>query len=280
MAPFIWLASYPKSGNTWVRILLANYLRDRAEPVDINRLDDGVIASHRAAFDEFVGVEASDLTLAEIHRFRPPIYGRFMTEAIAPTVLKVHDAYCGRDGRPRFDITPEMRVIYLIRNPLDVVVSLAHHSGATFDVTIQKMSEGFSLARSAGGLTEQIEQELLGWSDHVRGWVDAPDVRVHVVRYEDLHARTQDTARQVIHAAGLGLDEVQLERAVRFSSFEELRAQESAHGFRERPVTAPVFFREGGVGGWRQALSPEQVQRVTATHRDVMARFGYLDPHS
>ena len=279
MAPLIWLASYPKSGNTWVRILLANYLSNGTEPVDINGLDDGVIASHRSAFEEYVGVEASDLTLAEIHRFRPDIYARFSAEANATTVLKVHDAFCGRDGQPRFTVTPEMCVIYLIRNPLDVAVSLAHHAGATLDTTIEKMADGFSLARSAGGVKEQIEQELLGWSDHVRSWVDAVGVGVHVVRYEDLSRCPLDTAREVVRAAGCDLDEARLARAVRFSSFEELRQQEAAHGFRERPATASVFFRSGAVGGWRQALSPEQVERVTETHRDVMARFGYLDMH-
>ncbi len=54
-----WLASYPKSGNTWLRTLITNYLRDAETPADINELDGGPIASARLWFDEWVGVEAS-----------------------------------------------------------------------------------------------------------------------------------------------------------------------------------------------------------------------------
>jgi aryl sulfotransferase len=64
----IWLASYPKSGNTWLRVFLTNYLRDGDQPADLNDLDGGPIASARLAFEEAVGVEASDLTQAEIER--------------------------------------------------------------------------------------------------------------------------------------------------------------------------------------------------------------------
>ena len=63
-----WLASYPKSGNTWMRILLTNYMRNADEPADINRLDGGPIASARQVFDDNVGVEASVLKRAGIGR--------------------------------------------------------------------------------------------------------------------------------------------------------------------------------------------------------------------
>ncbi len=71
----VWLASYPKSGNTWMRAFLSNYLADGDKPVDINSLDTGgPIASARTIFDEAVGVEASDLTQDEIERYRPRVY--------------------------------------------------------------------------------------------------------------------------------------------------------------------------------------------------------------
>ena len=68
VAKIVWLASYPKSGNTWMRVLLANYLRNADAPVDINALEGGPIASARVWFDEWVGIEASALDDATIER--------------------------------------------------------------------------------------------------------------------------------------------------------------------------------------------------------------------
>src|SRR6185369_1295236 len=74
MAEIFWLASYPKSGNTWMRILLNNYRRNAPEPADINKLEGGPIASARVWFDEWVGIEASALDDALIERLRPGVY--------------------------------------------------------------------------------------------------------------------------------------------------------------------------------------------------------------
>lgn len=57
-----WLASYPKSGNTWFRVFLANLRREKSEPVDINQLDTNGIASARELFDKMIGLEGADLT--------------------------------------------------------------------------------------------------------------------------------------------------------------------------------------------------------------------------
>ena len=67
----VWLASYPKSGNTWLRAVLTNYLRDDGEPASINALAGGSVACDRETFSEIVGLDSSDLTPDEILRHRP-----------------------------------------------------------------------------------------------------------------------------------------------------------------------------------------------------------------
>ena len=71
MADIIWLASYPKSGNTWMRIFLTNYLRGDTEESDLDDLEGGPIASSRPLFDLAVGIEASCLLPTEIENLRP-----------------------------------------------------------------------------------------------------------------------------------------------------------------------------------------------------------------
>ncbi len=81
----VWLASYPKSGNTWLRAFLTNCWYDTETPADVNALLGGPIASARQLFDETVGVEAADLTTEEIDCYRPAVY-RYIAAQSADTV--------------------------------------------------------------------------------------------------------------------------------------------------------------------------------------------------
>lgn len=272
----VWLASYPKSGNTWVRAFLTNYLSDGLAPADINDLRGGPIASARWVFDELVGVEASDLTSAEIARYRPAVYRLLARESGEPLVLKVHDAYWSRTHTPLFPAEVTIAVVYILRNPLDVAVSLAHHQGASIDQAVSRLCDGFALARCGDELRDQLEQVLLSWSGHVQSWVDESKLPVHVVRYEDLTRDPAPTFHAIVEAAGFEPDSERIARAIQCSRFEELLAQERDNGFKERSPRAASFFRKGRIGDWRTALTPTHVQQLVAAHGEIMRRFGYL----
>ncbi len=276
----IWLASYPKSGNTWLRIFLTNYLLDEAEPADINELDGRLIASSRIAFDEAVGVEASDLTPEEIDRYRPGVYAQLARQNDRPIFLKVHDAYThNASNKPLFPKSVTDGVIYLIRNPLDVAVSFADHSGITMDEIVLRLCRGdFCLDGRLDRLHSQLRQKLLSWSGHVRSWVDEPGLRIQVIRYEDMVRDPTSAFSSIVRFAGLIFDPDRLAKALDFSSFDRLQAKERETSFRERSPRAKAFFRKGKAGDWRDALTDEQASVLIDAHREVMLRFGYLTP--
>src|SRR5438105_4789062 len=140
MGEIVWLASYPKSGNTWVRVFLTNYLRDGSEPADINDLDGAPIASDRNRFDELSGVESSDLTADEVARYRAAVYRAFAAETEGLLFVKVHDAHRDPDcSEELFPAEVTRHVVYIIRNPLDLTVSLAHHFGISIDETLDRV---------------------------------------------------------------------------------------------------------------------------------------------
>jgi len=279
VAGIIWLASYPKSGNTWLRTFLTNYQRDGDEPVDINGLNNSPIASARRAFDETVGVEASDLTPEEIDRYRPSVYSQIVENLEQSLFLKVHDAYTlNSEGQPLFPKSATQSVIYLIRNPLDVAVSFAHHSNITIPSMIDRMNnEDYAFADRDTRLHQQLRQKLLSWSSHVRSWVDESGLSVKVTRYEDLLRDAIPSFTAIVQAAGLPLDPNKVKKAVEFSSFERLQTMEREGGFRERAPRADSFFRKGTVGDWRNVLTEDQATQLISAHRVVMQRFGYLD---
>jgi len=288
----IWLASYPKSGNTWFRMLVANLSALDDKPVDINDLPErGGIASARAPFDHLLLIDSGLLTHEEIDCLRPRVYEELARGAEddeydkpedAPQVrfVKAHDAYTQTlNGEPLLaGVRGADGAILIARDPRDVAPSLANHNQTSIDQAIEFMSNpdaGF--CNKPGRLSKQLRQQLPGWTGYMLSWLDQTDIPVHLIRYEDLHADTLGTFRRALAFAGRKASEDEMRRAAAFASFAELRKQEDERGFREAPRAQPggLFFRRGDVGAWREELTPEQVARIEAEHAPMMRRLGY-----
>lgn len=281
MIGIIWLASYPKSGNTWFRVVLTNLLRDADAPASINELESTPIASSRCVFDDNMGFEASDLTTDEIDRLRPELYVHLAENAKEPLFMKVHDAYTDvADDTPLIPREATAGALYFIRNPLDVAVSFAHHSGINYDISISRMADAaFAFCRQPDRLHIQLRQKLLSWSGHVLSWVDRTPFPVCVLRYEDMKSRSLETFEKAVHFAGLAHTREQIQKALEFSSFDVVQQLEEAEGFREKSPSTSRFFRKGKVGSWREELSVKQAHQIVHDHEEVMHRFGYLNEH-
>lgn len=274
----VWLASYPKSGNTWVRLLLGNLLGLSEDEDEEGFAAVAGISSSRGLFDFTVGLNSFELTDEEIDRLRPAMYRRLAAEYDDIAFIKAHDAF-GRlpDGEPFFPADCSRAAIYIVRDPLDVAISYAHHQGEqTFDKTVDGMNDPSKSI--AGGNREQLRQVMFDWSGHYRSWTDQGEIPVCVVRYEDLRADTAGELARIIDF--IGVEESRfassIEQAVEASRFERLQEMESAKGFKERPDKAERFFRSGRSGEGRMVL-PEYLQKaLIARHGDVMRELGYL----
>ena len=278
MSPIVWLASYPKSGNTWLRAVLTGYLDPDDAPVSINRLVGGGVRSRRL-FDDVMGLASADLTPAELLRYRSRFHELVAAEFEPPSFCKVHGACLRTDtGTALFPRSASMGAVYLIRNPLDVAISYAHHSNCAVTATVAWMSA--SEATEGGfrkGIHPTLPEPLLTWSGHASSWLDDAEMPVHVARYEDLLADPEAGFGEIVRFAGLERDAARLARAVEHARFDRLRAEEARCGFDERQPTAASFFRAGVAGSWRTTLTRTQVRAVVDAHRAVMARFGYLE---
>jgi hypothetical protein len=255
-----WLASYPKSGNTWLRVWLANLKADKPQPADIGALNLGPFAASREWFEDVLGLDSDDLPAKRIQALRPRLHRWAAARATAPLYCKTHDlqARVADDGW------------------LDVSVSLAAHMGCDLDEAILRLnSPGHAIAARPGD--PQLRQHLGDWSGHVQSWVDQSPLPVWTVRYEDMLTQPVSTLATIAGFLGLTTEPAALERAVRHARFAELQAQEARHGFIEASHKTARFFRRGEAGAWRDSLSPAQVAAVVERHGGVMARFGYLD---
>lgn len=275
-----WLASYPKSGNTWLRVLLTNLLSEDAEPARINSLVASQIASSRPWLDDVLGFDSADLYPQELLTMRPNVYQWCNTQASGLVFYKTHDANIEiSDGVYLFPPDAFSNVVYVIRNPLDVAISFSAHMSLSIDKAIAAMNRhDYTLVKETRrSLNQQAEQPLLSWSQHVKSWVDNPMFESHVIRYEDMHAFPVKIFHDVASYLKIPICETTLARAIRNSSFNILRNQENAERFTERPVSATAFFRRGVAGSWSEVLKRTQIERIIEDHHEVMKRFSYID---
>jgi aryl sulfotransferase len=274
----VWLASYPKSGNTWFRAFLTALLNPDNPGVDINDMHPTTIASSRQLFDEMAGVSSADLTSEEIDRLRPLVYRQNAMESEETIYYKIHDAWAQlSNGNPLFPADVTKAVVYIIRNPLDVVVSFAHHLSTNIDKTIAIMNNtDYAFCYRTDRLHNQLRQQLYTWSGHVKSWVDDSGLPVLVLRYEDMIANPPETFTRAVTFLGLSFTRSDIETALDKSSFTRLKQQEEEKGFSEKSANASSFFRKGIVGDWRNVLTQQQFQQVVDSHEEMMARFGYL----
>jgi sulfotransferase family protein len=273
----IWLASFPKSGNTWFRIVLANLAAGENGPADINDLDErGGIASSRQEFEAVTLLDSGLISPDDIDRLRPGVYAR-MAEAVEARWIKVHDAYAlNADGEPVLGRGVARAAVYLVRDPRDVAISLAFHNSTTVDAAIELMNapDG-ALCRGREGQLPQLRQRLNGWSGHAGSWLEQTDTPVHLLRYEDMRADPVAAFTRALAFAQRPATGEEIERAIRHADFGELQRQEREKGFGERMSRTAPFFRAGEAGAWRRELTSDQVARVEVAHAPMMERLGY-----
>ena len=273
MGAIIWLASYPKSGNTWMRAFLHNLLTNSQEPVDINALHHFTLGEGSARYyRHFDPRPLTSLSEREVMALRPKVH-ELLTQAFPDSVfVKTHHFLGEIEGLPLISMDHTAGAIYMVRNPLDVVVSSANHFGVAIDQTIEELGNTGTGDKPSD---RNARQYYGSWSLNVSSWTQNAVPALHVARYEDLHEQPFETFAGVARFLGLNPPKERLERAITNSSFGALKAQEEEHGFVERTEHSR-FFREGRVGVWRAALTEQQVTQIVSDHREEMERFGYV----
>ncbi|MDF1678441.1 MAG: sulfotransferase domain-containing protein [Legionellaceae bacterium] len=273
-----WLASYPKSGNTWFRVFLAHMLDASGEPLALDAIRTGEIASARSWVDDALGFDSAALSHDELDMLRPAVYSWYAAHGNGVKYHKIHDAYTYlSDGRALIPPADSLGALYFIRNPLDVTISLANHLNCSIDKAIHKMKKpDFSFCGGHKKQHDQLRQQLLSWSMHVKSWQSVKEMSCLVLRYEDMKANPLETFTKAANFLKLEAKPGQIERALEHSDIARLQRLEKEYGFKEKPPNAKSFFRKGVVGDWKNTLTRGQVNQVIDAHRDVMETYGYL----
>jgi hypothetical protein len=276
----VWIASYPKSGNTWMRVYLYHLMRlmnglPRTEN-DLHALDKASTYEARLVglFEEMLQKPLATASRYEVALIRPQVHAAIVQRTPSVSLIKTHAALGQLGNLPTHNLAVSCGTIYIVRDPRDVVISLAAANGSTIDAAITEMATPSHGTQNS----DQAAFEVWGsWREHVLSWTDKPHPAVLVVRYEDMHADPTTTFTAVANHLRQKPTPEQIAEAIALSSFKELHDAEVAAGdFRERSEHGDRFFREGRVGEWREKLSAAQIRSIADKHRDQMVKFGYL----
>ena len=274
MGGLIWLASYPKSGNTWMRSFLHNLLIDSDEPANIDELTRFCISEAASAhYQRRISKPWDKVTSEDVMDVRAAVHADFTFASPDSVFVKTHNYLGEWFDRPLINMNVTAGAIYLVRNPLDVVLSASDHFGIGLDESIAMMA---NQAAGAAMTRRNVAELYTSWSNHVKSWTEHPSPQLLVLRYEDMLDSPETAFGSVARFLGLDPPAERLARAIENSSFRKLKAVEEERGFTERSPHAKSFFRKGQSGQWRGELTEVQIRRIISDHRVQMQRFGYI----
>lgn len=272
-----WIASYPRSGNTWVRSFLFSLyhvFRDSSfDSLDFRRVNEFCPWDNSAVlFRKYLPRPPNTVDNKVVAELRPRVFGDIARQTKGVALLKTHNARLQSHGTPLIEEPLTAGAIYLVRNPLDVAISFAKFRDIPIDKAIADMaSKGFGRTSDA----YSVYWASSSWSVNVQSWVQPRDPKILVVRYEDMVEHPKRTFTAIARHLMMKPTDEQVEKALELTAFGNMRNLEAA-GKTEAPNSAEVeFFRAGRTGQWRDVLNKEQIDRIVADHGAVMEPFGY-----
>lgn len=264
-----WLASYPKSGNTWVRMFLNAYVTKR--PIEINSAYQYVATDLKPEiYQMMMPRPISELDLAQQFMYHQGALLNLIKMASTKDVcVKTHNAKAVVDGIHLIPARISGPSVYIIRDPRDVVLSHAEHFSQTVVEAIKSLNDSTRVGQTEFNLCHMF----MDWSTHVKSWtIENKDVDVLVLKYEDLF--NDKAFEEILKQFGLDFEQERFDFALRESSFKNLQSKEETNGFNERKG-GDRFFRIGKIGQWKSKLTSYEADKIKDCHKEMMEIYGY-----
>jgi len=279
MKKLIWISSYPKSGNTWIRYFLSNYFYNKKKlNLDLELIKKiGKFPSQRY-LNQYANIDELQKSAYNISK-----YWSLSQEYLNNTnedflFIKNHNALVSVEGRNLTEEKYSLAFIYIVRDPRDVAVSYSNfEKNINIDQVIERMiSENLYCNVSK---KNPFDIEVLGsWKFNYFSWKNGVmKVPRILIRYEDLVTNTFKTKLKLIKflskVLGLAVDQDQIKFSIAQSDFKRLKELENTSNFDESPGN---FFNSGKIGQWKKHLSLEQIKKIENFCKSEMKELNYL----
>lgn len=273
MKNIIWLASYPKSGNTWLRAFISALIGLEVIGENGSFANFSTQCNARNTFATAFAGETPPPTEGT-NAWRLPFQRRLSENAGEQRIFcKTHSRYAGADGEALFAVDAALRSILVVRNPIDVCASLTNHFGVGVPVAIDMINN--PKAAMARNSTINFETPLGDWSSFNRSWIAQRDVPLTLIRYEDMFFQPESVFPIIARELFGITDTARIEAAMDKADFGELKEREERFGFNERPGRAERFFWKGRPWHGLETLSKAEQRAVWTKHKPMAEKLGY-----
>ena len=270
----IWLASYPKSGNTMLRTMLSSYLFSEDGVFNFELMKNIKQFPNSEIFDQ-LGIDHKDIKEVMKHSIKAQ---EFFNKKESVGFVKTHNMLFNFNKKfPFTDLANTLGVIYIVRDPRNVVLSYARHLNISLEETTKFMTKG-----------KANEIHFMGnWSENFISWKSFLNYNNYLlIRYEDLVLKREDTFLKILNFifklrnTNFLVDNNKLENVLKTTSFENLKSLEIQKGFGES-VKGPdgnkiPFFDKGQSREWSKTLDENLKQDIEKCFKNEMIELDYL----
>ena len=277
----IWLASYPKSGSTFLRSLISSYVYSESGTFDFKLLKN-IKQFPTNEFFENLGIDVGNKNQVSKNYINAQIE---INKKSRITFLKTHSSFCKMFNRYNFtDLQNTLGVIYIVRDPRNVATSFAHHNSKSVKDTVDIMINSLATGNEAN----QVETYLGSWNFNYNSWKVFKSSNIyHLLKYEDLIFNTKNSFKQVLNFINnnlkfpISIDDRKVEKVIDETKFSKMRDLEKKVGFDEAKIndnTGKVvpFFNLGPKNNWKKNLDVDLSSKIQEAFREEMIELNYL----
>ena len=274
----IWCASYPKSGNTWVRAIITSLLYSQDGIFNFNMLKNVDLFPKRFYFKEFID-DYSDLN-------KISCYWITAQEKInSDGKLKIFKTHNGNYNFSGNDFTNKKNtagVIYIVRDPRNIITSIANH----YQLNLQQSADFlfdekrylFNKNDPNDLAEENIITQLGSWKANYNSWKTASNSLI--IRYEDLLLNTKSEINKLSmfmqKFTKFNINDEKIQNILKTTSFEILKKNEEREGFEEAANSDIKFFNLGPKNNWKNLLNKDLINIVEKQFSKEMKELGYI----
>jgi len=264
-----WIASYPRSGNTWVRAFITAYANGGS--VEIN----GIMQTgdkHPAYYANIIGKPMQSWDMADQAMLKPAAMLRMLEDAGSNLLLKTHDCNIDICGVEQIPPSLTRTAIYLVRDPRDVALSFKnHYNMPSMGTAVDQMLNDDTLTRfpDRGLFVPQGS-----WQKSAQSWTGKLPYEVMILRYEDLLSKPFESFSKIVRLLKMDFDAKLIKKSIEACSFDKFQKAEQSDGFQEG--VGQTFFHKGQANRWETELDEALQTRIVKACRREMKSFGYL----
>jgi hypothetical protein len=283
---FVWLASYPKSGNTLVRSLLASYFFSRDGIYNFSLIKNIKQFPNIKLFEELgIDIKNEREVIANYIRVQQSFNKKESTQ-----FLKTHSYLFNIENNAFTDLNNSLGVIYIIRDPRNVVTSFANHNLLSIDEAAEILINTWFHEGNLNSfsIAERTSFYRGTWASNYKSWKSFKSQGKYLlVKYEDLINKKEEVLLKILefiyklNKKNFKLDKVKFKNTIDTTSFERMKALEKEGKFFESTINKKTgkkvpFFNLGTKNDWKKMLDPKIIEKIENAFKEEMEELGYI----